>query len=67
MNEILELPFVMPGRDSDILKDFPLYREYRIWLTNGKTVNLIILYNSEDKKRTPSCQTTWKVMIFGGM
>ena len=51
MDEIIELTFLMYERDSDTLKDFPLQREFRVYLSNGEPVNLIILYNPENKRK----------------
>ncbi len=47
LNEVLETTFVMSERDSDILKDFPLYCNIKAWLSNGMPVNMTILYNPE--------------------
>ena len=47
LDEVLETTFMMFERDSDILKDFPLYCNIRAWLSNGMPVNMTILYNPE--------------------
>ena len=51
MDEILESTFIMHERDSDTLNEFPLQREFRMYLSNGEPVNLIILNNPENKSR----------------
>ena len=49
MDGILESTFIMHERDSDTLREFPLQREFKVYLSNGEPVNLIILYNPENK------------------
>jgi hypothetical protein len=51
MDEILETTFLMYERDSDILKDFPLYARINAWLSNGDAVNLVLLYNPENGRK----------------
>ena len=51
MDEIVESTFLMYNRHSDTLKDFPLQREFQVYLSNGEPVNLIILYNPENKRK----------------
>ncbi len=51
MDEILESTFLMYGRHSGTLKEFPLQREFTVYLSNGDPVNLIILYNPENKRK----------------
>jgi len=51
MDEILESTFLMYNRDSDTLKEFPLQREFKVYLSNGEPVNLIILYNPDNKRK----------------
>lgn len=41
----------MYERHSDTLKDFPLQREFKVYLSNGKSVNLIVLYNPENGRK----------------
>jgi hypothetical protein len=51
MDEIVESTFLMYNRHSDTLKEFPLQREFKVYLSNGEPLNLIILYNPENKRR----------------
>jgi hypothetical protein len=51
MDEIVESTFLMYNRHSDTLKEFPLQREFKVYLSNGEPVNLIILYNPENKRK----------------
>ena len=51
MDEIIESTLIMHERDSDTLKEFPLQRKYKAYLSNGRPVNLIILYNPENKRK----------------
>ncbi|EQD79220.1 Transposase, ISC1217 [mine drainage metagenome] len=51
MDEILESTFLLLDRDSEILKDFPLYRTLSAYLSSGKPVNLVILYNPKDGRK----------------
>ena len=51
MDETIESTFIMHERHSDILKEFPLQREFHVYLSNGNSVNLIILYNPENKRK----------------
>ncbi|MCL6090927.1 MAG: transposase [Candidatus Thermoplasmatota archaeon] len=51
MDEILESTFLMFERNSDILKDFPMYRTFRVYLSNGEPVNPVVLYNPKDKRK----------------
>ena len=41
----------MHERDSDSLKEFPLQRGFTVYLSNGDHVNLIILYNPENRRK----------------
>jgi hypothetical protein len=54
MNEILDVTMFMKSRDIDHdspLKDFPLCRQYNVFLTNGNTVNLLVLYDQESGRK----------------
>jgi len=51
MDEILEFTFLLYKNSTGILKEFPLYRSFHIWLTNGKPANLVILYNPENRRK----------------
>jgi hypothetical protein len=51
MGEIIESTFIMHERDSDTLKEFQLQRELHAYLSNGNPVNLIILYNTENRRK----------------
>ena len=54
MNEILDITMFMESRDIDQdspLKDFPLCRQYNVFLTNGNPVNLLVLYDQESGRR----------------
>ncbi len=51
MDEILETTFLMYENSTGILKEFPLYRSFHIWLTNGKPASLVILYNPENGRK----------------
>ncbi|WMT50869.1 MAG: hypothetical protein RE471_07795 [Ferroplasma sp.] len=51
MDEIIESTFLMHEMDSDTLREFPLQREFTVYLSNGNPVNLIILYNPDNKRR----------------
>ena len=51
MDEILEFTFLLYNNSTGILKEFPLYRSFHIWLTNGKPANLVILYNPENRRK----------------
>ncbi|MHB1440165.1 MAG: transposase family protein [Cuniculiplasma sp.] len=51
MEEILETTFIMFERNSEILKDFPLYRTFKVYLSNGEPVNLVVLYNPKDRRK----------------
>ena len=51
MDEIVESTFLMYNRHSDTLKDFPLQREFKVYLSNGEPVNLIILYNPDNRRK----------------
>lgn len=51
MDEILESTFLMYNRHSDTLKEFPIQREFKVYLSNGNPVNLIILYNPDNKRK----------------
>ena len=51
MDEIIESTFLMHERDSDTLREFPLQREFHAYLSNGNPVNLIILYNPDNKRK----------------
>ena len=51
MDEILESTFLMYNRDSYTLKEFPLQREFTVYLSNGEPINLIILYNPDNKRK----------------
>lgn len=51
MDELLETTFLMYERDSDMLKDFPLYVKLKAWLSNGDAVNLVLLYNPENGRK----------------
>lgn len=51
MDEILESTFLLYENSTGILKEFPLYRSFHIWLTNGKPANLVILYNPENRRK----------------
>ncbi len=51
MDEIIESTFIMHERDSDSLKEFPLQRGFTVYLSNGDHVNLIILYNPENRRK----------------
>ena len=54
MNEILDITVFMESRDIDQdspLKDFPLCRQYNVFLTNGNPVNLLVLYDQESGRR----------------
>ena len=47
LDELLDVAFIMLKRDSNILGDFPLYRDISAWLSNGEHVNIVMLYNPE--------------------
>ncbi len=47
LDELLDVTFIMLKRNSDILKDFPLYRNISAWLSSGEHVNITVLYNPE--------------------
>jgi hypothetical protein len=51
MDEIIESTFLMYNRHSDTLKEFPLQREFKVYLSNRDPVNLIILYNPDNKRK----------------
>ena len=51
MDEILETAFLMYDNNTGILEEFPLYRSFNIWLTNGKCANLVVLYNPENRRK----------------
>ncbi len=51
MDEIVESTFIMHEKDSDTLREFPLQREFTVYLSNGEQVNLIILYNPDNKRK----------------
>ena len=51
MDEILESTFIMHERDSGTLNEFPLQREFKVYLSNGEPVNLMVLYNPENRRR----------------
>jgi hypothetical protein len=51
MDEILEFTFLLYKNSTGILKEFPLYRSFHIWLANGKPANLVILYNPENRRK----------------
>ena len=51
MDEIIESTLIMHERDSDTLKEFPFQREFTVYLSNGNPVNLIILYNPDNKRK----------------
>jgi len=51
MDEIAESTFLMFERHSDILQDFPMQREFSVYLSNGKSVSLIVLYNPENGRK----------------
>ena len=51
MGEILESTFIMHERDSDTLRDFPLQREFKVYLSNGEPINLMVLYNPENRRK----------------
>ena len=51
MDEIIESTFIMHERDSGTLKEFPLQREFTVYLSNGEPINLMVLYNPENKRK----------------
>ena len=51
MDEIIESTFIMHQMDSDTLREFPLQREFTVYLSNGEPVNFIVLYNPENKRK----------------
>ena len=51
MDEIIESTLIMHERDSDTLREFPFQREFTVYLSNGNPVNLIILYNPDNKRK----------------
>ncbi len=51
MDEIIESTFIMHERYSDTLREFPLQREFTVYLSNGEQVNLIILYNPDNRRK----------------
>jgi hypothetical protein len=51
MDEILETTFLLFQVDRDILKDFPLSRSFSVYLTNREPVNLVVLYNPDNKRK----------------
>ena len=51
MDEIIESTLIMHERDSDTLREFQLQREFTVYLSNGNPVNLIILYNPDNKRK----------------
>ena len=51
IDEILQTAFLMYNNDTGILSEFPLYRSFNVWLTNGKPANLVVLYNPENRRK----------------
>jgi len=51
MDEIIETTFLMYNNNSGILKDFPLYTQLKAYLSKGKPVSLVVLYNPDNKRR----------------
>ena len=51
MDAIIESTFIMHQMDSDTLREFPLQREFTVYLSNGEPVNFIVLYNPENKRK----------------
>ena len=51
MDKIIESTFVMHERDSDTLNEFLPPRGFTVFLSNDEPVNLIVLYNSENKRK----------------
>lgn len=51
MDEIIDSAFLLFGRHSDILKEFPLYRSFKVCLSNGDPVSLVVLYNPKNGRK----------------
>lgn len=51
VDEILEYTFIVYERDSGTLKELPLQREFAVYLSNWEHINLMVLYNPEDRRR----------------
>ena len=51
MKEIIGPTFLLFESDSDILEGFPLQRGFRMYLSNEKPANLLVLYYPEKRRR----------------